>query len=202
MARDASARARLYRGGAADRARLCQRHCVAGSSAMLSCRRTTTACRRSSRAASSDGRLSGRGACDAKGILAAQIAAAERLRASGERRVGLLFVAGEERGSDGAAAANTVAPGSRFLINGEPTGQPPGVGDPRRASRPAHGRGARGAFGASGMRRIGDRQAHRCAGAAARNRVAGAPRAGTNVLQRGSNRRRHRAQRHFAACVG
>lgn len=69
-----------------------------------------------------DGRLYGRGACDAKGILAAQVAAAERLRASGERRVGLLLVAGEERGSDGAAAANTVAPGSRFLINGEPTG--------------------------------------------------------------------------------
>ena len=42
--------------------------------------------------------LYGRGACDAKGILAAQVAAAERLRASGERRVGLLFVVGEERG--------------------------------------------------------------------------------------------------------
>jgi acetylornithine deacetylase len=68
-----------------------------------------------------NGRLYGRGACDAKGILAAQVAAAERLRASGERRVGLLFVVGEERGSDGAAAANQVAPGSRFLINGEPT---------------------------------------------------------------------------------
>src|SRR5215212_8636773 len=66
-------------------------------------------------------RLYGRGACDAKGILAAQVAAAERLRARGERRVGLLFVVGEERGSDGAAAANTVPPGSRFLINGEPT---------------------------------------------------------------------------------
>lgn len=68
-----------------------------------------------------DGRLYGRGACDAKGILAAEVAAAERLRASGERRVGLLFVVGEERGSDGAQAANMVAPGSRFLINGEPT---------------------------------------------------------------------------------
>jgi acetylornithine deacetylase len=67
------------------------------------------------------GRLYGRGACDAKGILAAQVAAAERLRARGERRVGLLFVVGEERGSDGAVAANAVAPGSRFLINGEPT---------------------------------------------------------------------------------
>jgi acetylornithine deacetylase len=68
-----------------------------------------------------DGRLYGRGACDAKGILAAQVAAAERLRDEGEERVGLLFVVGEERGSDGAAAANALAPGSRFLIDGEPT---------------------------------------------------------------------------------
>ena len=57
------------------------------------------------------GRLHGRGACDAKGILAAQVAAVERLRASGEERVGLLFVVGEERGSDGAAAADALAPG-------------------------------------------------------------------------------------------
>jgi acetylornithine deacetylase len=68
-----------------------------------------------------DGKLFGRGACDAKGILAAQLAAAERFRARGERRVGLLFVAGEERGSDGADVANRVSPGSKFLINGEPT---------------------------------------------------------------------------------
>ena len=67
------------------------------------------------------GRVHGRGACDAKGILVAQIAAAERLRAAGERRLGLLFVVGEERGSDGAKLANTVANKSRFLINGEPT---------------------------------------------------------------------------------
>ena len=53
------------------------------------------------------GRLYGRGACDAKGILAAQIAAAERLRRQGERRAGLLFVVGEERGSDGAQVANS-----------------------------------------------------------------------------------------------
>jgi len=67
------------------------------------------------------GVLYGRGACDAKGILAAQVLAAERLRASGERRVGLLFVAGEERGSDGARAAAALAGGCRFLVNGEPT---------------------------------------------------------------------------------
>lgn len=68
-----------------------------------------------------DGKLYGRGACDAKGILAAQVAAAERLRAKGETRVGLVFVAGEERGSDGAKAANKIASKTRFLINGEPT---------------------------------------------------------------------------------
>jgi acetylornithine deacetylase len=67
------------------------------------------------------GRLHGRGACDAKGAIAAQITAAERLRAEGEERVGLLFVVGEERGSDGAAAANTIPAGSRYLIDGEPT---------------------------------------------------------------------------------
>jgi acetylornithine deacetylase len=68
------------------------------------------------------GRLYGRGACDAKGILAAQVAAADLLRRSGETRVGLLFVVGEERGSDGAKAANLLANGSsRFLVDGEPT---------------------------------------------------------------------------------
>ena len=67
------------------------------------------------------GALCGRGSCDAKGILAAQLSAVERMRAAGERRVGMLFVVGEERGSDGAAAANTTPPGSKFLINGEPT---------------------------------------------------------------------------------
>ena len=66
-------------------------------------------------------RLYGRGSCDAKGILAAQLAAVERMRARGERRVGLLFVVGEERGSDGAAVANASPAGSTFLINGEPT---------------------------------------------------------------------------------
>lgn len=68
-----------------------------------------------------DGKLFGRGACDAKGILAAQVAAAERLRAAGETRIGLVFVAGEERGSDGAKAANRIGSNARFLINGEPT---------------------------------------------------------------------------------
>ena len=66
-------------------------------------------------------RLYGRGSCDAKGILAAQVAALDRLKREGEMRVGLVFVVGEERGSDGAKIANTAATGARFLVNGEPT---------------------------------------------------------------------------------
>jgi len=64
--------------------------------------------------------LYGRGTCDAKGIIVAQIAAAEKLREMGVK-VGLLFVVGEERDSAGAAIANQNPRGSRFLINGEPT---------------------------------------------------------------------------------
>jgi acetylornithine deacetylase len=65
-------------------------------------------------------RIHGRGSCDAKGIIAAQIAAAEKLRADGIQ-TGLLFVVGEERDSLGAKVANEQSPGSRFLVNGEPT---------------------------------------------------------------------------------
>ena len=64
--------------------------------------------------------LYGRGTCDAKGIAAAMIAAAERLRDEGVK-VGLLLVVGEERDSAGAKVANEYSRGSRFLINGEPT---------------------------------------------------------------------------------
>ena len=64
--------------------------------------------------------LYGRGVSDAKGIIAAQVAAAEALRTAGFR-IGLLFVSGEERDSAGAKAANLAPKGSRFLINGEPT---------------------------------------------------------------------------------
>jgi acetylornithine deacetylase len=66
-------------------------------------------------------RIYGRGSCDAKGIIAAQVAASERLRRDGIH-VGLLFVVGEERDSLGAKVANDHAPAScRFLVNGEPT---------------------------------------------------------------------------------
>ncbi len=65
-------------------------------------------------------RIYGRGSCDAKGIIVAQIAAAEKLEAD-SIRVGLLFLVGEERDSQGAQAANLDPRGAKFLINGEPT---------------------------------------------------------------------------------
>src|SRR3712207_4980065 len=74
--------------------------------------------------------IRGRGACDAKGIIAAQIFAAERLRAEGFEEVGLLFTVDEELGSLGARAANdhAMGRGCEFLINGEPTGNKLAVG--------------------------------------------------------------------------
>ena len=91
-----------------------------------------------------NGCLYGRGACDAKGIAAAQIGALEQLRQTGETRVGLLLVVGEERGSHGARAANKTPPGSRYLINGEPTDNRLGVATRGvyRLRLQAHGRAA------------------------------------------------------------
>jgi len=66
-------------------------------------------------------RLRGRGACDAKGIAAAMLVAADNLARAGEERIDLLFVVGEEKGSDGARAANRLQATSKFLVNGEPT---------------------------------------------------------------------------------
>jgi acetylornithine deacetylase len=72
----------------------------------------------------------GRGACDAKGIIAAQIAAAEKLRADGFKEIGLLFTVDEEVNSAGAKVANThpLAASCEYLINGEPTGNLLAVG--------------------------------------------------------------------------
>jgi acetylornithine deacetylase len=68
-----------------------------------------------------DTHIWGRGSCDAKGIIASMIAAADALLAAGTREIALLFVVGEERNSAGAKAAAAAPRGSSFLINGEPT---------------------------------------------------------------------------------
>jgi acetylornithine deacetylase len=70
-----------------------------------------------------DEKIYGRGACDAKGIIAAQIMAAEELRRQGINDVGLLFTIDEEQSSTGAKAVNEhpLAAKCEYLINGEPT---------------------------------------------------------------------------------
>lgn len=90
----------------------------------------------------------GRGSCDAKGIIAAMLAAAENLLAEGARNLGLLFVVGEERDSLGAKAAAANARGSRFLINGEPTENQLAVGSKGalRFELTAHGKLAHSAY--------------------------------------------------------
>ncbi len=65
--------------------------------------------------------LYGRGACDAKGIIAAMIEAGERLRRDGITNFGYLFVVAEETDSSGAKAANTLKWNSKYTIVGEPT---------------------------------------------------------------------------------
>jgi len=66
-------------------------------------------------------RVLGRGACDAKGLIAAQIFAALKLRDEGVSDFGLLFLVGEEEGGDGAKVANLTPGRNRFIVNAEPT---------------------------------------------------------------------------------
>lgn len=70
-----------------------------------------------------DEKIYGRGSCDAKGIIAAQITAAELLRKEGIEDIGLLYTVEEERASTGAKAANLhpLAAKCEYMINGEPT---------------------------------------------------------------------------------
>ena len=100
--------------------------------------------------------IRGRGACDAKGLAAAMVAAAERLAEGGERRIGLLFVVGEENGSDGAKAAADLGPRGRFLINGEPTENRLSVGQKGtlRVDLTASGRAAHSAYPEEGSSAI------------------------------------------------
>jgi acetylornithine deacetylase len=103
-----------------------------------------------------DESIHGRGSCDAKGLAAAMIAAAEQLARCGERRIGLLFLVGEENGSDGARAANDLAPKGRFLINGEPTENKLSVGQKGslRVDLEAAGRAAHSAYPDEGISAI------------------------------------------------
>ena len=100
--------------------------------------------------------IHGRGSCDAKGLAAAMVVASERLAARGERRIGLLFLVGEENGSDGARAAADLGPKGRFLINGEPTENRLSVGQKGslRVDLTATGRAAHSAYPDEGVSAI------------------------------------------------
>jgi acetylornithine deacetylase len=100
--------------------------------------------------------IHGRGSCDAKGLAAAMIAAAERLASRGERRIGLLFLVGEENGSDGARAAGELGPRGQFLINGEPTENRLSIGQKGslRVDLEARGRAAHSAYPDEGVSAI------------------------------------------------
>jgi acetylornithine deacetylase len=90
----------------------------------------------------------GRGACDAKGLIAAEIFAAKKLVAEGLTDLGLLFVVGEEDGSDGARVANSIPNRNKFLINGEPTESTQALASKGalRVMIEAHGRTAHSAY--------------------------------------------------------
>ncbi len=98
----------------------------------------------------------GRGSCDAKGILAAQTAAAERLKKDGVEDFALLFVVGEETVSDGAREANLHPRGSRYIINGEPTENKLVIGTKGnlRIDLRAHGKMAHSAYPHLGVNAI------------------------------------------------
>lgn len=100
----------------------------------------------------------GRGACDAKGIVASMIVAAEQLLQEGTRNFALLFVVGEERNSAGASAAARTPRGSRFLINGEPTENKLALGSKGalRMEIETHGRMAHSAYPELGHSAIED----------------------------------------------
>ncbi len=100
-------------------------------------------------ASSEDGTfIHGRGACDAKGIIASMISAAAALLKQGRTNFGLLFLVGEERNSAGAYHAAKHPQGSRFVVNGEPTGNKLALGSKGslRCELVAHGRMAHSAY--------------------------------------------------------
>ncbi|HMJ08949.1 MAG TPA: M20/M25/M40 family metallo-hydrolase, partial [Pyrinomonadaceae bacterium] len=101
-------------------------------------------------ASEDDEKIYGRGACDAKGIIAAQITAAELLRKEGIEDIGLLYTVEEERSSTGAKAANghPLAAKCEFMINGEPTDNDLAIGSKGayRAMIRTRGRAAHSAY--------------------------------------------------------
>jgi len=167
------------------------------------CRRTWTRCRRFIAPTEDDEKIYGRGSCDAKGIIAAQIVAAEQLRSEGIEDIGLLYTVEEERASTGAKVANDhpIAAKCEYLINGEPTDNDLAIG-------------SKGAFSAKiktkekqHIPRIRSRANRRSKSCSISLKTSGTRNFRTTIfwrddLQHRDARRRHRPQRHSAKCRG
>ena len=162
----------------------CSRHSIRPTSC---CRRTSTACRRSSRARPRGQALRAR-RVRREGILAAQVAAAERLRAAGERASACCSSSGRSGAAMARSPRITLAPGSRFLVNGEPTDSKLATGTRGILRVRLHARGRAGHSSAPRAVRIGDREAGRRAGAAARAAAAVRSRLRRDLLQRRADR--------------
>lgn len=97
-----------------------------------------------------DEKIYGRGACDAKGIIAAQITAAEQIRKEGIKDIGLVYTVEEERSSTGAKALNLhpLAAKCEYMINGEPTDNDLAIGSKGtfRLIIKTHGKAAHSAY--------------------------------------------------------
>ena len=137
----------------------------------------------------------GRGSCDAKGILASMICAAGDLLAEGVRGFGLLFVAGEERNSDGAYHAARHPQGSRFLINGEPTGNRLALGSKGALRYEVRARGRMARSDVPGAGRVRNREAARRAGTGAQDPAAARRAAGAVHAEHRADRGRAGAER-------
>ena len=109
-------------------------------------------------------KIYGRGSCDAKGIIASQIIAAENLRKEGIENIGLLYTVDEEESGAGARAANElpIAEKCKFMINGEPTDLDLAIGSKGslRMALKTSGKAAHSAYPGNG--RIGDREDSGC----------------------------------------
>ena len=146
--------------------------------------------------------LFGRGACDAKGILAAQVAAAEWLRRPARRGSRCSSSSAKSGEATAPSVANEQRAGRRSISHQRRADrQPAGRRHPRHPARAASRRRARRAFIVSRARRIRDRQAARCADGAARGCAAGRSAARTDALHRRADRRRRGAERGLAARV-
>ena len=159
-------------------------------------RPTSTACRPTSRSPRTRRRSAAAAAATPRGSRPRWWPRPSGWRPPGERRIGLLFLVGEENGSDGARVAADLGPRGRFLINGEPTENRLSIGQKGslRVDLHATGRAAHSAYPDEGDERHRGAARHASSGSA-RMPLPTDPAAGLVDAQRRAHPRRRRAQR-------